>query len=408
MPSETRVEDPPTQPDAKLLLIDTHPETRQDIAAQLHDYQLEIAASGQNAVSLLEEYSPDLVLCDYQAVTSEGTPLVEWLAAQSTPTPLLILCEWGLAWRAAMDCVRLGAGNYFIKPVTNYQALRHGIAKELERLNLQRENLRYREQLEQTNRELRSSLQQLRRDQLAGRYVQMKMLPAARQNLNGYVFSHRIIPSLLLSGDWVDYFQITSQRLFFLIADVSGHGASSALVTVILKSFTERLLERCIHHGEENLFEPAQFLREANLKLIENRHLDKHVTMFAGLIDTVRHDLFYATAGHYPSPILMAGGKAHYLRGRGLPIGLDAEASYEQRRKCLKRSSKIALLSDGILDMLNLPTLAQKERRLLELMQNDIHEAEDLVQAFSLQEARETPDDITLMMISGHGEQGAR
>ena len=37
----------------------------------------------------------------------------------------------------------------------------------------------------------------------------------------------------MLSGDFVDYFRITDRHFAFYMADVSGHGASSAFVTVL-------------------------------------------------------------------------------------------------------------------------------------------------------------------------------
>ena len=65
--------------------------------------------------------------------------------------------------------------------------------------------------------------------------VQMKMLPENDQVIEGIYFEHLIKPSLYLSGDFLDYFKLDNDRVLFYFADVSGHGASSAFVTVLLK-----------------------------------------------------------------------------------------------------------------------------------------------------------------------------
>ncbi|MCP6134720.1 SpoIIE family protein phosphatase, partial [Klebsiella pneumoniae] len=72
--------------------------------------------------------------------------------------------------------------------------------------------------------------------------VQMNMLPESPWTVGGFAFEHQIIPSLYLSGDFTDYFRVDERRIAFYLADVSGHGASSAFVTVLLKFMTTRLL----------------------------------------------------------------------------------------------------------------------------------------------------------------------
>ncbi len=56
--------------------------------------------------------------------------------------------------------------------------------------------------------------------------------------------------------------------------------------------------------------------------------LGKHVTMVGGVIDEESGKLTYAVGGHLPLPVLYSEGQAHYLEGRGLPVGLFNEATY--------------------------------------------------------------------------------
>ncbi len=51
--------------------------------------------------------------------------------------------------------------------------------------------------------------------------MQMRMLPTSPLVLEDYVFSHTVIPSLYLSGDFTDYFTVGDQFVTFFMADVS-------------------------------------------------------------------------------------------------------------------------------------------------------------------------------------------
>jgi len=50
----------------------------------------------------------------------------------------------------------------------------------------------------------------------------MNMLPVTPWSVDGFDFAHQIIPSLYLSGDFVDYFRVDERRIGFYLADVSG------------------------------------------------------------------------------------------------------------------------------------------------------------------------------------------
>ncbi|OOV80202.1 hypothetical protein BTA35_0217140, partial [Oceanospirillum linum] len=122
-------------------------------------------------------------------------------------------------------------------------------------------------ELEQINLELMTSLDVLRQDQQAGRYVQQRMLPQTPWQHGGMTFEHTICPSLYLSGDVVDYLPIDTDRVLFYLADVSGHGASSAFITILLRVFIRRYVTRRLERGQ--LISTAQILTEVNQELLD-------------------------------------------------------------------------------------------------------------------------------------------
>ena len=201
--------------------------------------------------------------------------------------------------------------DYLIKPLEDLAVLEHSVHRALDRARLLVENQRYRDKLESANRELEASLHLLQEDQNAGRQVQMNMLPISPWSIDDFNFAHQIIPSLYLSGDFVDYFRVDERRVAFYLADVSGHGASSAFVTVLLKFMTTRLLFESKRNGTLPEFKPSEVLGHINRGLI-NCKLGKHVTMVGGVIDEETGVLTYSIGGHLPLPVLYTPDSVGY------------------------------------------------------------------------------------------------
>ena len=119
------------------------------------------------------------------------------------------------------------------------------------------------------NAEVTQMRSELERDQRAGQYIQMGMLPPNPMAIGRYRLAHRVEPSLILSGDFIDYFQITDRYFACYVADVAGHGASSAFVTVLLKNFSRRLRRE---YRLSMLADPAQILSLDKHRIIGSRY----------------------------------------------------------------------------------------------------------------------------------------
>ena len=56
--------------------------------------------------------------------------------------------------------------------------------------------------------------------------------------------------------------------------------------------------------------------------------LGKHLTIVAGSLDTETNTLRYVVGAQQPQPILITGGKAEYLPGKGKPVGIFEDANW--------------------------------------------------------------------------------
>lgn len=385
---------------ATLLLIDDDEVVRASIAAYLEDsgFNILLASNGLQGLEVFERERPDLVICDLRMPQVDGLELIRRINALEFSAPIIVVSGAGVM-TDVVEALRLGAADYLIKPLEDLAVLEHSVHRALDRVHLRQENERYREKLETANRELQASLHLLQEDQNAGRQVQMNMLPVTPWEDEGLSFAHQIIPSLYLSGDFVDYFRVDERRVAFYLADVSGHGASSAFVTVLLKFMTTRLLYESRRNGMLPEFKPSDVLSHINRGLI-NCKLGKHVTMLGGVINEESNRLTYSIGGHLPLPVMYTGDQAYYLEGRGLPVGLFKEAEYNNLEIDLPESFSLTLLSDGILDLLDGENLQEKEALLPKLVSQAGGTLDGLRSVFGLANLAEMPDDIALLVLS--------
>jgi serine phosphatase RsbU (regulator of sigma subunit) len=206
-------------------------------------------------------------------------------------------------------------------------------------------------------------------------------------------------PSTYLSGDLVDYFELGPNQFIFYIADVSGHGASSALITLLIKTQIDRYRDELENDTSDIVLNPGQVLRQINLELLKTQ-TSKHATMFYGVIDTSIHRMDYSMAAHFPAPILCFDDKCKTFEPENLAVGLFDDAGYATHHLDLKGFKHLTLLSDGIFELMTEHSLTEKEQRLLELVKKPHHTMHDFLdQLRSDGSTKEAPDDITVLTV---------
>ena len=259
----------------------------------------------------------------------------------------------------------------------------------------------YSSELERTNHELQESLRLLKQDQLAGLEVQKSLMPESPLKFGDYEISHSITPSLYLSGDFVGYNFVLDRYLLFYFADVSGHGASSAFVTVLLRFMIGRVIRR--HQLEQDYAALAQapdgLVEHINSELLATG-LGKHLTIVAGSLDTQTNSLRYVVGAQQPQPILITGGKAQYLAGSGKPVGIFEEANWRIEELSLPEDFAFVLLSDGVFDLIPEKDLALKEQKLLSYLEKDSDRIDNLKEKIFVDYVEAPQDDISVLLLS--------
>lgn len=382
-----------------VLTIDDEPGIRQSIAAYLEDSGFDVrqAENGRHGIDMIRERRPDVILCDLRMPEADGMAVLEMVVNEAKEVPFIIVSGAGVLGEA-LEALRKGAWDYIPKPIQDMAVLEHTINRALERAKLIAENKCYRENLETVNQELKERMDHLEQDEQMGRDIQFQLLPEDDWQHQGISFSHRLLTSLYLSGDFLGYFPIDDQRTGFYVADVSGHGVSSGFVTVLLNSSMNHFMEEYRQGKNTDLLQPSTILSRLNHSIVNSR-VDKFLTMFYAVIDTENETLTYSNGGQFPYPLLNDGSRTEELIGKGFPVGMFEEADYEVHRIPLPKTFTLVAFSDGILEVMGGQGLDDKRRVLQQLVSDDEVELDDITAALKLSDTRMLPDDITLLMV---------
>ena len=383
-----------------ILLIDNNEKERTTFATYLQGqgYGVYEANDLKQGFSLLHKHQPQLVLCDLNVPTESQQGVLQSIQSDFTSCPVIVMSSDEVI-ADVVAALRHGASDFIIRPLADMEVVIHAVKRVLEQEQLRQENQHYREQLENTNRELQASLKVLKQDQLAGKQVQRKMLPTNNQRFSGMNFSRRIVPSFYLSGDFVDYFMVGDDHVVFFIADVSGHGASSAFLTVLLKNMFARKRSDYFHRSDNAILSPVAMLDVANRNLLSTG-IGKHATLCVGVINLKNNSLLYSVAGHLPLPIIVVDGKARYLPCEGMPVGLFERPQFAEKTLLLPEKFVLTFFSDGILEVVQAEGLIAREQLLLQRLQAAPDSIDGVVDALALNELVEAPDDIAVLLIS--------
>lgn len=285
--------------------------------------------------------------------------------------------------------------------------------------------------LEQSKRQLELWLQTLEEDHEAGKRIQFKLLPDEKKKLESYEFSRHLLSSTTLSGDFLDYFKIDDNNIGFYIADVSGHGISSAFITVLLNNFVHNLLKNFRFEKDDTIMRPEKLLRNLNAEFLQE-DLGKYLTIFYGIINMESNIIRFANGGQFPAPIVYSSseitmnllqswkkqsiplgsryspettpiypGKVNTgrIRVKGKPVGLFHGAQYKAYEMVLPEEFLILMISDGILEILPFPTLREKLDYLDTIVEHMDMEIHGLLEKLELNNGSVLPDDITFLMI---------
>lgn len=197
---------------------------------------------------------------------------------------------------------------------------------------------------------LRKRNETLEKDLKLAQMIQKAFLPKHIPEINRMKIDFRYIPMEKIGGDYFSIVPLDGDTLSVFIGDVSGHGVSAALFLSLVKSATDRMLNR---HATE----PDRYMAGLNRLLIEEMP-SFFITAIYGLFqyDKTSSCMKYrfSNGGHpYPIHYDAGTGEMKQLRLGGTIVGMFEEARYDMSSIDLHAGDRIFLFTDGITEIEN-------------------------------------------------------
>jgi sigma-B regulation protein RsbU (phosphoserine phosphatase) len=311
-----------------VLVVDDTPANIQIVQSILKDsYRLRVATNGTKALELANaDPQPDLILLDVMMPGIDGFEVCTRLKASEGTREIPVIFLTGQT--EIEDETRgfeLGGVDYIHKPFS------HAVVQARVNTHL---NLRaIRQQLALQLHSIRSELE-------TARLIQQSILPSRMPPIAALDIAARYIPMTEVAGDFYDFIEVDDKHLGVLIADVSGHGMPSALISSMLKI---ALAAQTPHASQ-----PAQVIGGLNQALC-GKFQGHFVTAAYIFIDLEKNTLSYSGAGH--PPILVrnhATGEVTAVLENGLFLGSFDFAAYTSVEVPFNPGDWCLLYTDGI------------------------------------------------------------
>lgn len=187
---------------------------------------------------------------------------------------------------------------------------------------------------------------------LQEREYQMKLARAVQQQfygisaptVEGFDMAGGTFPADETGGDYFDFVSLPKGCIGISIGDVSGHGISSALLMVELRSYLRAFAAKSLDISE--------ILRLVNSALVCDLDQANFATLFLCRLHPPSQSMIYASAGHTPGYILgVDGAVKQVLPSIDIPLGVIPERTFGCSAEIrLEPGEILALLTDGITD----------------------------------------------------------
>ena len=104
----------------KVLIVDDIPENIQTLGEMIKDFDLDvkIAEGGQEAIDIIDSYTPDIILLDLMMPHVNGWDVIDHVREKNSKNEMVIIVVSLLNNKDNIDeCYELGVNDYINKPV---------------------------------------------------------------------------------------------------------------------------------------------------------------------------------------------------------------------------------------------------------------------------------------------------
>ena len=371
---------------ATILIVDDGPVNLQVLVRTLDGtgHRVLVATSGKAAIDIAQRARPDLILLDVMMPGMDGFEVCRAIKENAATRDIVIIFLSALGEVAdKVAGLEMGAADYITKPIQADEVLArvatHLIQQQLER-------------------EVRLSRDSLDRELTNAAEMQRMILPPELPPIGNLTFAAHYQTSRYVGGDYYDVVRLPGDQCGVLIADVSGHGATSAIIMAMIRA--------AFHACPTPPLDPPTVLHYINRQFRFLWGSPLLATAFYAVIDSNTRKISMSCAGHL-APLRVQGGVVEPLSFEGtMPLLLCDLNEIPRSEQVLAPGDRVLFYTDGITERENSAGAMYELTRLCDVLGRSNALPSDKVLDAVIEDvetfaAGEEPhDDQTLLLVS--------
>ena len=236
------------------------------------------------------------------------------------------------------------------------------------------------------------------------REIQQHVVPLGRQ-VAGLAMSSVFEPADEVGGDYYDVITLPGDKVIVCVADVTGHGVSAAMSTMLLRAL--------LHMGTETHTAMVDIMKFVNNRFVDATLPGDFATLILVQIDLRARRLQYASAGHETGVLLSPSGEHRALDSTGLILGIEKDAAFTSHQFNYEPGDRILLVTDGVTEAAQPGGEMFGRERQVELLKESTQDSVDEVtrklnhELVLFRENEPSHDDVTIVLIEATRESEA-
>jgi sigma-B regulation protein RsbU (phosphoserine phosphatase) len=216
--------------------------------------------------------------------------------------------------------------------------------------------------------ELMRHYEKLKADIEFAKHIQNRALPIDGTYWNALEINSIYDPSEDLGGDLFDVIRMNESQSLIYIADVSGHGITSSLLTIFLR----QMVRGRVGDRKVDLQEILSLLQKSYNELGLDK--EQYLTIMFCVYDKEKQEATFLNAGHNCLPIIIKNtGEIQEIEVKGLPVcALMKRSPHKEVTVPVETGDRIILYTDGITEACNENREAYGTERVLETLKTNI------------------------------------
>jgi len=185
----------------------------------------------------------------------------------------------------------------------------------------------------------------LREADLAPRRWAERLAPSTLPDVAGFdVGTAHQAGEGVMSGDFIDVFELPGGRLCCVVGDVTGHDVEASITAMQTKYLLRSYLRR--------YRDPGQALEELNAQLIDLERPEEFISVFVAVFDGESGTVRYASAGHPPGWLCVERSPAA-LPSTGPLLMMDPASTFGSSERTFRPGDVLLIATDGLAEARN-------------------------------------------------------